>query len=248
MTDYQHSIDSTDDLRTADATDQARVVASDVAGGNTRRGVLKTLGATATVGGLVVGSAQPAAADHNGNCTSDLHGDEVKITEFNGSTVEYWITTENGAWWNCYEGSLESNDEGSVNIVNGTVNDGTDKWFLSGGGIVEIELDDKGSNGSVGVELTMGHDHCAADYSRYAPVQIDGHRNEEAYYDFCMTGDVEPGSNLESNDSEYWGSCADGYIYDQTDEWDGWGRFQHVSVRTNGNYVEVNRFPHYSEC
>jgi len=215
----------------------------------TRRGVLRTLGAATAAGSFVVGGVGTAAASHKGECEGGyVDGDEIIINESNGSTVEYWIVTENGSWWDCYPDTLESSDQKSTKVVNGTVNDGEDKWLLSGGGIVDIEFDDKDGDGSVSMDVNLGHDHCAADYSKYAPVEIDGQKHKKARYYFCMTDEVERGDNLESNDSRIWGTCAEGYIYDGIDQWDAYGRFQRVSVDTNGNYVEISRMPYYEEC
>lgn len=230
----------------------------------TRRRLLKTSGTTALASGLVVGSAGTASATCDCNTGDCSHcGDIVKVTELNGNgTASYEITVDGGCIYDCFPDTYDGteyigNDGSGMCWASGVVSNDTDKWLISGSGLYDIrvcDVDDPGAQFSV--EVQKCPDHCAYGYSDYGEVNFDQLLNSEtdsntlcseygtgeAYYDFCMTGDVESYAEVESEDGEYWGSCAEGYLRNgDADYWVAYGRFESVYVEPGGSNVYVGR-------
>lgn len=215
----------------------------------TRRQVLKRGVQTAIAGGLVTASSSNAMASQYGNCTESVDGDVIKISEFNGNDLDYRLGTINGQWVDCYSGSTESNDDIGTTEIFGTVNGGSDKYVLSGGGLANIQLHDNGGDASVAVEVSLGPDHCAANYNDYAKIWVEEKDGNRASYDFCTTvAGIDGYDDLESNDETYSGSCAQGYVRNGQDTYTTYGRLQSLTSSVNGGTLVLNRRPRYSEC
>lgn len=234
----------------------------------TRRNVLRKTGATTVGGGLVAVTATPASAAcscDTGDC-SDFCGEKIEVIEHNGHAARYEVYSSNACLYDCYLDSYESNDyhyyDGGTGCAGGgTVKGGTDKWLLSGGGITYVRVCDRGDPGAmVEVRRTYCGDHCAAGWDGFAPVAVeqlsdsasgpasgtdwctDPYQYVKARYQFQTSVDVEPYSDLESNDEEEFEAQAEGYLYGaDVDNWDTYGRVNWVIIEPEGSDVIFKR-------
>ena len=194
-----------------------------------RRAVLRKIGSTAAIGGGVLGGITGGASAHDS--PSGTRHDHIQIYELARVEVEYTIHSPQSLW-----GHNRSQNEGSDYItgsqgetVQGRLRNDTDEYYLSGGTLADIRIDDTVSYTSdsaiVGIDVTLGEDHCAAEYSGYAGVMIN--LRDALYaadYSFTTHGVYE------TDETEYPDRRANGYRAEGSvtnadrDGWDTWGR------------------------